>query len=112
MVKGLFRKNESKDEYGDQRLWNEFQDNEAPIYGEQSSSLSLYSVLIHFTPQAPFIYVVENDVFEVDAGVAFIDSDLQIAGTFVCQNGLKTIEEVEDFLRDYQLINPIRIDYC
>lgn len=112
MVKGIFRKNESKDDYENQRIWNEYQDIEAPQYAEQSSNLSLYSVLIHFTSQAPFIYLIENDVFEVNAGVAFIDSDLQIAGTFVCQNGLNSMEEVEDFLKDYQLINPIRIDYC
>ncbi|WP_454191171.1 hypothetical protein [Paenibacillus sp. Marseille-Q7038] len=90
---------------------NESQDLETPNYVEQSSNVSLYSVLIHFTPQVPFIYLIENDVFEVKEGIAFIDSDLHIAGTFVCQNGLKSVEEVEEFLSDYQLINPIRIDY-
>ncbi|MEF3353261.1 hypothetical protein PV403_08740 [Paenibacillus sp. GYB006] len=112
MVGRIFGRNESKDEYENQGLWNESQGFETSKYAEQSTDPSLYSVLIHFTPQAPFIYLIENDVFEVNAGVAFIDSDLQIAGAFVCQNGLKTIEEVEDFIKDYQLINPIRIDYC
>ncbi|MBD7969440.1 hypothetical protein [Paenibacillus gallinarum] len=112
MVGRIFGRNESKDEYENQGLWNESQGLETSKYTEQSTDPSLYSVLIHFTPQAPFIYLIENDVFEVNEGVAFIDSDLHIAGTFVCQNGLKSMEEVEDFLSDYQLINPIRIDYC
>ncbi|WP_211746239.1 hypothetical protein [Paenibacillus sp. Marseille-Q4541] len=109
MFEGLFGKRDSEDEYERQRLWKESRDEIQ--HDEKNANSNFYSVLIHFTPQASYIYLIENDIFEVQAGVAFIDSDLQIVGSFVCQNELASLEEVEDFLIDYQLINPIRLNY-
>ncbi|ADO59416.1 hypothetical protein [Paenibacillus polymyxa] len=96
----------SVDEYEKQRL------NEKK---EEEQIRPLYSVMIHFTPQAPYVYILENDTFVIYDGVAivgdFLEPEMRVGGSFVYQNELGDLQEVELFLKDYQLQNPIRIEY-
>lgn len=76
---------------------------------------AFYSVLIHFTPIRPYVYVLKNDTFISDEGgvISFTDSDrgeIEITGTCVCKNDFDSLGDVEIFIQRYKLDDPILIE--
>lgn len=94
-----------------------FWKNSNPNNGETSNNgmKAFYSVLIHFTPLQPYVYLLKNDTFMSDEGgvFTFTDSDrgeVEITGTCVCKNDLNSFHDAEIFIQRFKLSHPVIIE--
>ncbi|MBP1309294.1 hypothetical protein JOD82_002314 [Paenibacillus sp. 1182] len=112
MFERMFGKKDSVDVYEKQRLVARKQEEQEERKDKQAQPL--YSVMIHFTPMAPFVYILKNDTFMTDDGVVIVanslHSEMRVGGSFIYQNELGGLQEVEMFLKEYHIQNPIRMN--
>lgn len=82
---------------------------------EKDELENYYSVLIHFTPYRPVIYILHNGLImlEENGSFALTDSageEIVITGSCVCKNDFEILGDVESFIQFYQLNDPIYIE--
>lgn len=70
---------------------------------------SYYSVLIHFTPQGSFVYVLKDDEFYPRDGSVEVTGNVELSGNYVINNDLDSMDEVNKFVANYKLVNAIFI---
>lgn len=111
MFRKWFNRNQGEDQY-QQELQNRRQ--EAVFVEEEMEEDSYYSVLIHFVPDRnnAYVYIVENEeILQGDACICiptnFEDDYIKIYGNFVYYNGMESMDEVQQFMDHYQLVNPV-----
>lgn len=70
---------------------------------------SYYSVLIHFTTQGAFVYVLEEDEFFIGDGFVEVTGNIILNGNYVVYNELDSMDKVNKFVAQYKLENQIFI---
>ncbi|MEK3886780.1 hypothetical protein [Bacillus sp. FSL K6-3431] len=74
-----------------------------------------YSILIHFTANQSYIYLLKNGMVRFSEGgvISFTDTDgidVEITGNCIGKNDFESLRAAEAFIQRFQLDNPLLIE--